>query len=139
MSVSVKVKRTLWKRDKGCCFYCGMSLTWNSKTVDHVIPKSKGGPHRAWNLVIACQPCNKAKGDSSPTPAQMDVVLRRKILHETRISIGQAIELCKRGANPDEVERLIELQDEVSKMILIGSLPEDFMVVLKNKGDNDGR
>ena len=138
MSASIKVKRVLWNRDKGCCFYCGLKLTWNTKTIDHVIPKSKGGPHRAWNLVISCMECNKAKGDSNPTPAQMDMVLRRKILHETRISIGQAIELCKRGNNHAEVERLIDLQDRVSKMILIDSLPEDFMLVLKNKGENDG-
>lgn len=133
MSASLKVKRTLWKRDKGCCFYCGESLCWDTKTVDHVIPKSKGGPHRAWNLVISCKPCNKKKGDSNPTPAQLDMVLRRKILHETRISIGQAIELCKISANKAEAKRLVELQREVSQMILLGSLPDDFMLVLKNK------
>jgi len=138
VSASLKVKRTLWKRDKGRCFYCGESLTWDSKTVDHVIPKSKGGPHRAWNLVISCLPCNKTKGDSNPTPAQLDMVLRRKILHETRISIGQAIELCKKGENLPEAERLIQLQREVSKMILIGSLPDDFMLVLKEMGGNNG-
>lgn len=134
MSASLKVKRALWKRDKGCCFYCGESLSWDNKTVDHVIPKSKGGPHRAWNLVISCFTCNKEKGDSDPTAAQLDLVLRRKILHESRISIGQAIELCKRQANTHEAQKLIELQNEVSKMILMGSLPDDFMVVLKNGG-----
>lgn len=133
MASSNKVKRALWKRDKGCCFYCGKSLTWDTKTVDHVIPKSKGGPHRAWNLVISCFDCNKAKGNSDPTPAQLDLVLRRKILHESRISIGQAIEHCKRQANKAEVGKLIELQQQVSEMILMGSLPTDFVLVLNNR------
>jgi len=118
MSASLKTKRTLWKRDRGRCFYCGKALSWTNKTVDHVIPKCKGGPHRAWNLVLSCVPCNKDKGDSDPTVQQLNMVLRRKILHETRISIGQAIELCKKQANQEAVHKLIELQNEVSAMIL---------------------
>ena len=30
--------------------------------VDHIVPLSKGGEHQEWNLVIACAPCNLAKG-----------------------------------------------------------------------------
>lgn len=129
---SLKTKRMLWARDKGKCFYCGSGLSWDAKTIDHVIPKSKGGPHRAWNLVIACLECNKNKGNSDPTPAQLDLVLRRKILHETRVSIGQAIEHCKR-TNKAEASKLVELQREVSQMILLGSLPDDFMAVLNQR------
>jgi hypothetical protein len=45
---------------QSACAYCGR---WYEKlTLDHVIPKSKGGPHYAkWNLVPACQRCNGAK------------------------------------------------------------------------------
>lgn len=132
----------LWTRDKGQCFYCGCALTWDEKTIDHVIPKSKGGPHRAWNLVISCLECNKTKGDQDPTPAQLDLILRRKILHESRVSIGQAIGLCKSQANKAEAAKLIEMQQQVSEMILMGSLPADFMLVFKNRrvrGDEDGR
>lgn len=35
-------------------------------TVDHTIPKSKGGKWSLLNLKTACKPCNKAKGDSDP-------------------------------------------------------------------------
>lgn len=43
-----------------CCAYCGK---WNEKlTLDHVIPKSKGGPHYSrYNLVPACNRCNVIK------------------------------------------------------------------------------
>lgn len=42
------------------CAYCGK---WHEKlTLDHVVPKSKAGPHYAkWNLVPACQSCNGSK------------------------------------------------------------------------------
>lgn len=44
------------------CAYCG---NWNEKlTIDHVVPKSKGGPHFArWNMVPACKRCNLSKTD----------------------------------------------------------------------------
>ncbi len=44
------------------CAYCGK---WHEKlTLDHLVPKSKGGPHYAkWNLVPACREHNGAKGD----------------------------------------------------------------------------
>lgn len=44
------------------CAYCGK---WHEKlTLDHIVPKSKGGPHYAkWNLVPACSLHNGRKGD----------------------------------------------------------------------------
>lgn len=43
------------------CHYCDAPAT----SVDHVIPRSLGGPNTAWNRVPACHPCNTAK-DSMP-------------------------------------------------------------------------
>lgn len=44
-------------------------------TIDHVIPRSKGGPNAQWNLRVACKACNKAKADNMPDnmPWQFDV------------------------------------------------------------------
>ncbi|CAK0750609.1 hypothetical protein CCP3SC1AL1_170016 [Gammaproteobacteria bacterium] len=43
------------------CAYCGQ---WNDKlTIDHIVPKSKGGPHFAkWNSIPSCLVCNASKG-----------------------------------------------------------------------------
>jgi hypothetical protein len=43
------------------CAYCG---SWNEKlTIDHIVPKSKGGPHFAkWNNIPSCLSCNASKG-----------------------------------------------------------------------------
>jgi len=44
------------------CVYCNCELQWESSTVDHVVPLSKGGTHDLENLVLACELCNSRKG-----------------------------------------------------------------------------
>jgi 5-methylcytosine-specific restriction endonuclease McrA len=53
-------RRAVFARDRFRCQYCG-----NQKhlTVDHVVPRSKGGPDSWDNLVTSCAPCNLRKGD----------------------------------------------------------------------------
>nr|WP_290439438.1 HNH endonuclease [Leptolyngbya sp. 'hensonii'] len=48
------------KWDGHACQYCGST---KKLTLDHVIPKSKGGLHSWDNVVTACEPCNLKKGD----------------------------------------------------------------------------
>lgn len=48
------------------CHYCGTHLTPMTATVDHVIPRSKGGTSELSNLVLACRKCNQAKGNKMP-------------------------------------------------------------------------
>ena len=52
-------RRALVARDGGRCQYCGSS----GATIDHVVPRSRGGQHEWANVVLACQPCNHKKGD----------------------------------------------------------------------------
>lgn len=65
------VAEYLYYRDHGVCAYTGEELTLqrnqpNSLTIDHVIPRSKGGPN-TWDNVVACLPSlNLAKSDSMP-------------------------------------------------------------------------
>ncbi|KAM3091219.1 HNH endonuclease [Phormidesmis sp. 146-35] len=53
-------RRELFRRDNHTCQYCG---TTKHLTIDHVIPRSKGGTHTWDNVVAACERCNSAKGD----------------------------------------------------------------------------
>ncbi|GHK02728.1 hypothetical protein SY2F82_45250 [Streptomyces sp. Y2F8-2] len=46
---------------RSACAYCG--ATGVPLNIDHVRPRSRGGSDRIWNLVLACVPCNKAKGN----------------------------------------------------------------------------
>tara|TARA_Y100000592_G_C5463764_1_gene315498 strand:+ start:567 stop:1106 length:540 start_codon:yes stop_codon:yes gene_type:complete len=57
-------KKMLWKRDDGKCQYCGIKISIGNATIDHVIPRSRGGKETWKNLVIACSKCNSKKGSS---------------------------------------------------------------------------
>ncbi|AFY77554.1 restriction endonuclease [Pleurocapsa sp. PCC 7327] len=61
-------RREVLRRDKHQCQYCGSG---KRLTLDHVIPRSKGGKHTWDNVVIACEPCNSRKGDRTPQEAGM--------------------------------------------------------------------
>lgn len=48
------------------CYYCGHKLSRKNKTIDHVIPLSKGGSDKTRNKVLACRTCNEEKGCLMP-------------------------------------------------------------------------
>lgn len=52
-------RRAVLARDRHKCAYCGHKAS----TIDHVIPRSRGGKHRWENVVAACGPCNARKDD----------------------------------------------------------------------------
>jgi 5-methylcytosine-specific restriction endonuclease McrA len=62
-SRSVKFNKTnLCIRDEFSCQYCGQVLHKNQLTMDHVVPRMKGGKTNFTNIVCACVSCNTAKG-----------------------------------------------------------------------------
>jgi 5-methylcytosine-specific restriction endonuclease McrA len=66
-------RREVLRRDKHTCQYCGAT---KKLTIDHVIPRSRGGTHTWDNVVIACEKCNSIKGNR--TPQEADMPLRSK-------------------------------------------------------------
>lgn len=66
-------RRRLFKRDDYSCLYCGSN---KNLTIDHVVPKSKGGTNEWKNLATCCHRCNTLKGDK--TPEQVGLKLRYK-------------------------------------------------------------
>jgi 5-methylcytosine-specific restriction endonuclease McrA len=62
-------RRAIFARDRWTCQYCGSERS--SLTVDHVIPRSKGGSSAWDNIVTCCAPCNRRKGDRLPKQAGM--------------------------------------------------------------------
>jgi 5-methylcytosine-specific restriction endonuclease McrA len=60
------MKRAAMRDCNRRCVYCATCLDLDSATLDHVYPVSKGGPHVLGNLVSACGPCNRLKGDMLP-------------------------------------------------------------------------
>jgi len=62
-------RREVFIRDNFTCQYCGRQV--NDLTIDHVIPRSRGGQHTWENLVSACKPCNHRKGGKTLSEAKM--------------------------------------------------------------------
>jgi len=62
-------KKNVLYRDEFTCQYCGK--TRGKLTIDHVIPKSKGGKSTFENCVASCKPCNNTKGNRTPREAKM--------------------------------------------------------------------
>jgi 5-methylcytosine-specific restriction endonuclease McrA len=56
-------RRAIFARDGGRCAYC----RGPAETIDHVMPRSRGGPHAWDNVVAACARCNHSKGDKTPS------------------------------------------------------------------------
>ncbi len=69
-------RKNILRRDGHRCQYCGASSV--TLTVDHIIPKSRGGEDSWENLVSACLRCNNVKGSQTPDEAQM-ALMRRPI------------------------------------------------------------
>lgn len=66
-------RREIFIRDRFTCQYCGLKA--RDLTLDHVIPRHRGGRHTWDNLVSACRSCNHRKGG--------------KLLEETRFTLSQ--------------------------------------------------
>lgn len=69
---------SLSRRDGWTCAYCRHPLGWGHECVrnpevDHVIPRSQGGSNSLSNLVLACPPCNGAKGGRTPDQWRADL------------------------------------------------------------------
>lgn len=62
-------RKEVFIRDSYTCQYCGIRT--RDLTLDHVVPRSKGGPHTWENLVSACRGCNHRKGGKSVAESRM--------------------------------------------------------------------
>ena len=68
-------RKNILRRDEHKCQYCGST---QNLTIDHVIPKSKGGEDSWENLVTACIKCNNRKGNRTPEEAGMVLKVQPK-------------------------------------------------------------
>lgn len=71
-------RRNLFKRDKNSCVYCGSK---EELTIDHVMPKSRGGRTTWDNVVTACHKCNNKKDNKTPEEAGLKMKSNPKQPH----------------------------------------------------------
>ncbi len=65
-------RREVFSRDRHTCQYCGSVR--RDLTIDHVMPKHRGGRHEWDNLVAACRACNHRKGGKTVAEARMTLL-----------------------------------------------------------------
>ncbi len=69
-------RKNILRRDDNRCHYCGKKSL--EMTIDHIIPKSRGGMDSWENLITACIRCNNRKGNRTPEEANMPLLARPK-------------------------------------------------------------
>ena len=99
-------RRVLWKprnvytRDNYTCMYCGRkNLSGAELTIDHVLPRSRGGKDTFENTVTACKNCNNIKGDRTPNEAMMYFIQKGFIPYQPTIMEFMAKTLDQQGVS----------------------------------------
>ena len=64
-------RKNVFKRDEYVCQYCSIELDSTTATIDHVLPRCRGGKHEWNNIVTCCLKCNRKKGNKTPHEANM--------------------------------------------------------------------
>ena len=93
MSLTREMKLRIWRRDGLRCRYCGEQLRAprpgeaangadGVATIDHVIPRAKGGTNERHNLVTSCTPCNLDKADRLVESAVVGTSARVSVIGE---------------------------------------------------------
>ena len=80
----------IYMRDKYRCQYCGEKKTAGELTLDHILPRSRGGDNSPVNVVTACVACNNRKGDRTPAEARMPLLTSQSAL---RVKLERVV-LC---------------------------------------------
>jgi len=67
-------RRNLFARDNHSCQYCGRTFPTHQLSIDHVVPRSRGGETSWENAVCSCLNCNTKKGGRTPQEAHMHLL-----------------------------------------------------------------
>ena len=88
-------RKNILMRDRNTCQFCGQALPAAELTLDHIVPRSRGGESSWENLVSCCHPCNNRKGNRLPEEAGMNLLRQPRpfSLHTSR----QLMRLMGRG------------------------------------------
>lgn len=110
----------IYARDKYQCQYCstklgrrshdlGRLLELSDLTLDHILPRSRGGQSFPSNLVTCCVPCNQRKANRTPEEARMP--LRMDIHEAVQIGLDKSL-ICTYLEHRQEWVPYIEIQEE---------------------------
>jgi TatA/E family protein of Tat protein translocase len=78
-------------RDHSCCQYCGKQFAPSELTLDHIVPRSRGGESSWDNLVACCKRCNHKKGNRTPEESKMELLRRPRAVLAARQPANHAL------------------------------------------------
>jgi len=102
--VTPTTRNYIYEAFHGRCFYCNDFMEEHQGTMDHQIPKSKGGRNHRSNLVLSCRGCNNAKGDRMPTSSELERAAAARKAYDDRPPNSVSI----RDTWKEDAERQIE-------------------------------
>jgi 5-methylcytosine-specific restriction endonuclease McrA len=79
-------RRNIILRDKGTCQYCSKKVHGKDATLDHVMPKSRGGKSTWTNIVLSCRSCNGKKDNRTPAEAGM-ILLKEPVKPQAKTDL----------------------------------------------------
>ena len=106
-------RRNIFLRDENRCQYCGHKYATHQLSLDHVIPRSRGGPTNWENIVCACLKCNVRKGGRTPHEASMRL-FRKPVKPKRSPMLSQQLTITKYQSWKnflDEAYWTVELQE----------------------------
>ena len=72
---SKRKRQQIGRRMGWFCYWCKCALTLSTSTLEHIVPLNRGGLDNANNRVLACKPCNHARGHDMPELTQSEKVM----------------------------------------------------------------
>ncbi len=82
-------RRTLFARDDHRCQYCGRIFPLSQLSIDHVVPRSRGGETTWDNAVCCCLRCNNRKGDRTPAEAGLCLIRKPAAPRQSPLILGK--------------------------------------------------
>lgn len=83
MTIKRNRRWNLFDLQKGVCYYCKISLLLHDQlnpryaTIDHKVPRIKGGSGKSDNIVLCCLKCNKEKGSMTAEEYELKILTQR--------------------------------------------------------------
>lgn len=113
MSISKKIRFEVFKRDGFTCAYCGKTPPGVTLEVDHIEPKSKGGPDDINNLITACFDCNRGKSAIPLDKIPNQLIDNKEILVEKELQLKEYRKLVAKinrriSKDVDEIAEIYE-------------------------------
>lgn len=114
--------RNAIRHETSSCGYCGEKISFESSSIDHIIPNCLGGQYTVNNIVICCTPCNRVKGSLNKGTAPktyelfLKLVKRKKAIPKTNIHLLMIAKKYLLLSKKEEKSITIQINREITRI-----------------------